>query len=164
MTPAPARAEEGIFARHLDLAQLRGRRRGRVLCIFHRDRTASLSVDLDRGLFNCFGCGAQGGVAKFTELVGEQAHGQRVATLSRARSTFEIALVIARGQRWYREETRLLYAIADAIRRRRRVVGVARGAATRAGDCQRSWNLLERAAVLETEVEKIEAELEEVFR
>ena len=29
-----------------------------VLCCFHHDKTASLSLDLSTGRFNCFGCGA----------------------------------------------------------------------------------------------------------
>ena len=61
-----------LFARHLDLAPLRGRQRGMVRCRFHEDRTASLSIDTTRGVFNCFGCGAAGGVYKFAELVGER--------------------------------------------------------------------------------------------
>ena len=62
-----------LFARHLDLEPLRGRRRGSVRCIFHEERTPSLSVDLDRGVFYCFGCGEQGGIRRFAELVGESA-------------------------------------------------------------------------------------------
>src|SRR5881396_495732 len=65
-----ARARD-LFARYLDLAPLGSRTRGVVLCVFHRERTASLSIDLDAGLFNCFGCGAQGGVRDFAALVGE---------------------------------------------------------------------------------------------
>jgi hypothetical protein len=66
----PGDARE-LFARHLDLEPLRGRSRGLVACIFHQDGTPSLSVDLDDGLFHCFGCGAQGGVRQLAELVGE---------------------------------------------------------------------------------------------
>src|SRR5262245_5570956 len=65
------RPYDDLFARHLDLAPLRSRRRGLVRCPFHRDRTPSLSVDLDAAIFNCFGCGAHGGWKRFAELVGE---------------------------------------------------------------------------------------------
>lgn len=36
-------------------------RRATGLCPFHKDRNPSLSMDLDRGLFHCFTCGASGG-------------------------------------------------------------------------------------------------------
>jgi DNA primase len=34
-------------------------------CVFHEERTASMSVDADKKLFHCFGCGASGDVFKF---------------------------------------------------------------------------------------------------
>ncbi|WP_445150663.1 DNA primase [Baekduia sp. Peel2402] len=34
-------------------------------CVFHDERTASMSVDADKKLFHCFGCGAAGDVFKF---------------------------------------------------------------------------------------------------
>jgi DNA primase len=34
-------------------------------CCFHEERTASMSVDADKKLFHCFGCGASGDVFKF---------------------------------------------------------------------------------------------------
>ena len=77
------RAAAESFARHLDLAPLRGRRRGSVRCIFHQERTPSLSVDLDRGLFHCFGCGAEGGVRRFRELVGESQLGAIIRPMRR---------------------------------------------------------------------------------
>ena len=35
------------------------------LCPFHQDNTPSLSVDLEKGIYNCFGCDAQGDVFSF---------------------------------------------------------------------------------------------------
>ena len=35
------------------------------LCPFHEDKNPSLSVDRNKGLFNCFGCGAGGDVFDF---------------------------------------------------------------------------------------------------
>jgi DNA primase len=35
------------------------------LCPFHADKTPSLSVNEDKGLFHCFGCGASGDVIDF---------------------------------------------------------------------------------------------------
>src|SRR5262245_43722088 len=57
--------------RHLDLRPLRGRARGLVRCIFHHDDTESLSLDLGKGLFHCFGCDVGGGAKRFAALVGE---------------------------------------------------------------------------------------------
>ena len=45
--------------------------RGIVLCLFHVEKTPSLSIDLEKGAFHCFGCGVGGGVKRFAELVGE---------------------------------------------------------------------------------------------
>lgn len=45
--------------------------RGLVLCLFHQEKTPSLSIDLEKGVFHCFGCGAEGGVKRFAELLGE---------------------------------------------------------------------------------------------
>jgi DNA primase len=36
------------------------------LCPFHDDKTPSFSVNEDKGLFHCFGCGAKGDVYDFT--------------------------------------------------------------------------------------------------
>jgi DNA primase len=36
-------------------------------CPFHDERTASLSVDVDKKVFNCFGCGEKGDVFDFVE-------------------------------------------------------------------------------------------------
>jgi DNA primase len=38
------------------------------LCPFHQERTPSFSVNRDRGIFKCFGCGVGGDVLKFLEL------------------------------------------------------------------------------------------------
>jgi hypothetical protein len=43
-----------------------------VCCLFHQEKTPSLSIDLEKGVFYCFGCGASGGVKQFAELVGEE--------------------------------------------------------------------------------------------
>lgn len=48
------------------------RPRGTVLCLFHQEKTPSLSIDTERGLFHCFGCGVGGGVKDFARLVGEE--------------------------------------------------------------------------------------------
>lgn len=43
------------------------RGQGKACCPFHPDKTPSLSIDLQRGLFNCFGCGAKGDVFTFLQ-------------------------------------------------------------------------------------------------
>lgn len=39
-------------------------------CVWHDDRMPSLSIDLDRGLFMCFGCGERGGINKLAARQG----------------------------------------------------------------------------------------------
>ena len=130
-----------LFGRHVDLAALRGRRRGLVRCLFHQpDRRGSLSVDLDRGLFNCFTCGAQGGVKAFAVRVGE------------------------RAEIWQREPTRprpeledsrhglAMWPLADVVRQRSRAARSLRAHATRLGPAAPGvWLMLGHAARLERE-------------
>lgn len=51
-----------IFAEYLDINQ---NSRGMARCIFHDDRSPSLSYDVKTGLFHCFGCGAEGNMLQF---------------------------------------------------------------------------------------------------
>src|SRR4030095_10905575 len=39
------------------------------LCPFHSEKTPSLTVNDEKGLFHCFGCGAGGDVIRFIELI-----------------------------------------------------------------------------------------------
>jgi len=41
-------------------------------CPFHAERRASMSIDLERGLFICFACGEKGGLRKLSQLVGQR--------------------------------------------------------------------------------------------
>lgn len=138
----------------------RTRRGWSARCPAHRDRSPSLSVALGDGgrpLLHCFaGCE----YTEITRALGLE-RSERTTT-SPSGSTFGLALAIARRQAWYREERRLLYAIADGIRRRRRAVAVARRAATAAGDRPESWSLLTTAAHVEIEAELLEMRIEEV--
>jgi hypothetical protein len=45
-----------------------GRHKAVALCPFHSDHNPSLSIDLDRGFFHCFGCGAGGDITAFVML------------------------------------------------------------------------------------------------
>src|SRR5262245_54863501 len=70
---APANLSE-IFQdylhRYVDKLRIRWPRAS-GLCPFHHEKTPSLSIDLEKCVFHCFGCGAEGGVKRFAALVGE---------------------------------------------------------------------------------------------
>src|SRR6266508_1933815 len=164
---SPPRLDEGLFGRHLDLAPLRGRRRGLVRCVFHvPDRRGSLSVDLDRGVFNCFACGASGGLGRFADLVGERGLGsssrfERESPLQEARRRI---LRIARAQDARRAEWLPLWHVSDHIRLCARLACEARQWGTVVGpDDPRAWPLLERAAAVEREGFSLEAELDAIL-
>lgn len=154
-----------VFGRHLDLTPLRGRSRGLVRCRFHEDRTGSLSVDLDKGVFHCFGCGAEGGMRDFAERVGERRRGARARRLE---SPLQEALRWA-AQRARREGERAAewepwYDCNDFIRRSHRAVDGARATATTLGpDHARTWPLLALAARAECDAVAIEAELDAIL-
>ena len=46
--------------------------RGVIRCLFHADQTASLSIDVERALFHCFGCGVGGGLLDLRRLLGDE--------------------------------------------------------------------------------------------
>lgn len=146
-----------LFERHLDLRPLGRRTRGLVRCPFHDDYTPSLSVDIRVGVFHCFGCGVEGGVRKFAELVGER---QPAAIRPRRepRDPLFAARVrvfeMARRQPWVAWQQR--YAAADTVRTRLRDVDRMRKAATAWGDTGPAWELLALAAAIETEVLALE--------
>jgi hypothetical protein len=153
---ADARA---LFARHLNLAPLRHRRRGLVLCIFHRDKTPSLSVDVEAGVFNCIGCGEQGGVRRFAELVGE-----RTAPAPPGRP-WESERQQAR-RRVLDDERRRQLRMADWgpllpamtwLRTMERLIAAVRA---RVSDDEAGWEALDDAAVLERFVDAKTAEIE----
>lgn len=164
MNTADARA---LFGRYLNLAPLRHRHRGVVVCIFHRDKTPSLSVDVAAGVFNCFGCGAKGGVRRFAPLVGELAvirGTARVSAPSFARPQ-ESELQQAR-RRVMEEERRRQIRMADWgpllssmawLRAMERLVAAVRADAD---DTEAGWAALDDAATLERFVAAKTAELE----
>lgn len=39
------------------------------LCPFHKDTNPSLSLNNEKGVFNCFGCGAKGNIITFTTML-----------------------------------------------------------------------------------------------
>jgi hypothetical protein len=153
-----------VFARHLDLAPLNGRRRGLVRCRFHEDQSPSLSLDLDRGVFHCFGCGTGGGIKRFSELVGEAPPDFSARPHAR-----ESDLQRARREAMHREAvhaaTRAAWTpywqASDRVRECFNVARDARQVATRLGpDHPRTWVILEHAAQIEREGLVAEAELD----
>ena len=56
-----------VVSRYVPLTQKSGRYWGR--CPFHNEKTPSFSVNPEKGLFYCFGCGAGGNVFKFLSLI-----------------------------------------------------------------------------------------------
>lgn len=158
---------EALFARHLDLAPLRGRRRGLVRCAFHpNDSRPSLSIDRDRGVFHCFACGVGGGLRRFAELVGERIEAplsrpaRPHSPLSEARAR---VLAEARRQRVRLEAFRDLYAHADYLRPRHQAVAEVRRVGTVLGDSERAWHLFALAARVQAEALMVESELDELL-
>jgi hypothetical protein len=159
-----------LFGRHLDLAPLRHHRHGLVRCIFHEDRTGSLSVDLDKGVFHCFGCGAQGGMRDFAVRVGEARENQDQLILVKPGvqpgatpmlTAFAEALGRDRQQTARMEKWAPVFRSADVIRSLERVVDTLRARATAAGpDGPTTWDLLERAARIERDVERLDMDFD----
>jgi DNA primase len=52
-----------------------------LLCPFHRERTPSCKVDLQRGIFHCFGCQAKGNVLEFAARMDGDPDDLRAAAL-----------------------------------------------------------------------------------
>lgn len=57
-----------FYQRHIPKFDANGKTEVSCLCPFHDDKEPSLSVNLEKGVFKCFGCGEQGGVVKFIQL------------------------------------------------------------------------------------------------
>lgn len=129
-----------------------------VTCIFHEDRSPSLSIDLDAQVFRCHGCGEQGGFKRFAELVGE--HVQRpvrddyLSPLDEARRE---ALARERAADARRAQYRVQWRAADEYRMSMRLVLDARKLA------QGPWTvhteeMLSLAAQVESDAEAALAE------
>jgi len=138
--------DKEVFTRYLDLSPLNGRRAGRVLCPFHAEKTPSLSVDLDGGVFHCFGCGEQGGIVDFTRKLME--HG------------FIRAHAIGPRQPWTREPVQSYAEVQERIKAARRQVEALR---KNAEDTPAGWARLASAADLERVVLAAEAEVDEAM-
>ncbi len=60
-----------LFTRHIQGLKPSANGEALGLCPFHEDNRPSLSVNLESGLWHCFGCGKKGNSGQFAELVGE---------------------------------------------------------------------------------------------
>jgi len=156
--------DRSLLERHLDLAPLRGRRRGITHCPFHgADRHPSFSVDLDAAVFNCFSCGERGGLKRFAELVGERPIAPpRFATPASDRErAWSAVLQLARAQDARREAWLPWWLANDLVRIRMNAARRARDWARVLGpDHPRTWPLLELAARVETEADGDAAQLD----
>lgn len=84
------------------------------LCPFHNERTPSFTVDRDKGLYHCFGCGAGGDVIRFVREIDRLDFPEAVETLA-ARFGVMIPRRERRGPREDRRD-RILEAVAAAHR------------------------------------------------
>ena len=84
------------------------------LCPFHNERTPSFTVDRDKGLYHCFGCGAGGDVIHFLRQIDRLDFPEAVEALA-ARFGVAIPKRATRGPRDEQRE-KLLGAVAAAQR------------------------------------------------
>ena len=82
------------------------------LCPFHNERTPSFTVDRDKGLYHCFGCGAGGDVIHFLRQIDRLDFPEAVEALA-ARFGVAIPRRATRGPRDEQRE-KLLAAVAAA--------------------------------------------------
>jgi DNA primase len=84
------------------------------LCPFHNERTPSFTVDRDKGLYHCFGCGAGGDVIHFVRQIDRLDFPEAIEALA---SRFGVAIPkrVTRGPRDAQRE-KLLAAVAAAQR------------------------------------------------
>ena len=84
------------------------------LCPFHNERTPSFTVDRDKGLYHCFGCGAGGDVIRFVREMDRLDFPEAVEALA-SRFGVTIPRRVRRGPREDRRDQ--LYAALSAAQR-----------------------------------------------
>ena len=84
------------------------------LCPFHNERTPSFTVDRDKGLYHCFGCGAGGDVIHFVRQIDRLDFPEAIEALA-GRFGVAIPKRVSRGPR-DEEREKLLGAVAAAQR------------------------------------------------
>jgi DNA primase len=83
------------------------------LCPFHREKTPSFTVDRDRGLYYCFGCGAGGDVFGFIRQIERVDFREAVELLARR---YRIEIPRRKRTEASDRSERLIAALADAER------------------------------------------------
>ncbi|NUO10499.1 MAG: DUF927 domain-containing protein [Candidatus Brocadia sp.] len=58
---------KSFYTRHIPGFKSNGKPEVSCLCPFHEDKNPSLSVNVETGLFNCFGCGEKGNAIQFLQ-------------------------------------------------------------------------------------------------
>ena len=58
-----------VIRRYIDIVEESNPQDNRAVCPFHHDQNPSLSINIEKGFFNCFGCDAGGDVIKFVERI-----------------------------------------------------------------------------------------------
>jgi DNA primase len=92
----------------------KGGRSWKGLCPFHNERTPSFTVDRDKGLYHCFGCGAGGDVIHFVRQIDRLDFPEAVEALA-SRFGVTIPRRVSRGPR--DEQREKLYAAVAAAQR-----------------------------------------------
>lgn len=105
-----------LAKRHVDLRHAGGDE-WVGLCPFHEDRTPSFRVNVEKGVFHCFGCGVGGGTKDLAERLGEAParytyrservppqHAERVLHPSGDWMTWDEYLKVTWTPPWYRRE------------------------------------------------------------
>jgi putative DNA primase/helicase len=74
------------------------RPQAKAICPFHEDDTPSLSVNMEKGLFRCFGCGASGNATQFQARLMVKQQGQPASVPPRGRTSTPNAVILATGK------------------------------------------------------------------
>ena len=101
-----------VISEHTRLKK--GGRSWKGLCPFHNERTPSFTVDRDKGLYHCFGCGAGGDVIHFVRQIDRLDFPEAIEALA-GRFGVAIPKRVSRGPRDEQRE-KLLAAVAAAQR------------------------------------------------
>ena len=71
------------------------------LCPFHSERTASFTVNEEKGIFHCFGCGAGGNVFNFLMRASQMSFPEAVRAIAKRYGVSQPTIsMINSGMRW----------------------------------------------------------------
>ncbi len=86
-----------------------------ALCPFHDEKTPSLSISQEKGLYHCFGCGASGDVIKFYQEINNKTFSESIVELAEEYN-IEIKTINSSEQIAYKQsqtEKERLYEVLD---------------------------------------------------